>query len=130
VASVTDDRVMLEGREVWISRPADSEALLTDEAFEREEFLPYWADLWPSAIELAHVVARWDLAGRRVLELGCGLALPGIAAALRGGRVTVSAIDTAWPAAIGPSAPTTAARDRSCRPSATANSHPIAGLMP
>jgi len=43
---------------------------------------------------------------------------------------TVSAIDTAWPAAIGPSAPTTAARDRSCRPSATANSHPIAGLMP
>ena len=90
MASVTDDRVMLEGREVWISRPADSEALLTDEAFEREEFLPYWADLWPSAIELAHVVARWDLARRRVLELGCGLALPGIAAALRGGRVTVS----------------------------------------
>ena len=90
MASVTDDRVMLEGREVWISRPADSEALLTDEAFEREEFLPYWADLWPSAIELAHVVARWDLAGRRVLELGCGLALPGIAAALRGARVTVS----------------------------------------
>ena len=82
--------MVLEGREVWISRPADSEALLTDEAFEREEFLPYWADLWPSAIELAHVVARWDLAGRRVLELGCGLALPGIAAALRGGRVTVS----------------------------------------
>jgi len=90
VAGVIDDRVVLEGREVWISRPADSEALLTDEAFEREEFLPYWADLWPSAIELAHVVARWDLAGRRVLELGCGLALPGIAAALRGGRVTVS----------------------------------------
>ena len=90
MAGVIDDRVVLEGREVWISRPADSEALLTDEAFEREEFLPYWADLWPSAIELAHVVARWDLAGSRVLELGCGLALPGIAAALRGGRVTVS----------------------------------------
>jgi predicted nicotinamide N-methyase len=90
VAGVIDDRVVLGGREVWISRPADSEALLTDEAFEREEFLPYWADLWPSAIELAHVVARWDLAGSRVLELGCGLALPGIAAALGGGRVTVS----------------------------------------
>jgi predicted nicotinamide N-methyase len=90
VAGVIDDGVVLEGREVWISRPADSEALLTDEAFEREEFLPYWADLWPSAIELAHVVARWDLADSRVLELGCGLALPGIVAALRGGRVTVS----------------------------------------
>jgi predicted nicotinamide N-methyase len=90
VAGVVEDRVVLGGREVWISRPADSEALLTDEAFAREEFLPYWADLWPSAIELAHAVARKDMKSRRVLELGCGLALPGIAAALAGGRVTVS----------------------------------------
>ena len=89
-SGVVDDRLELAGREVWIRRPVDSEALLTDEAFAREEFLPYWADLWPSAIELAHVVAGWDLAGASVLELGCGLALPGIAAALRGGDVTVS----------------------------------------
>lgn len=87
---VVDDRLELAGREVWIRRPADSEALLTDEAFAREEFLPYWADLWPSAIELAHVVAGGELEGVSVLELGCGLALPGIAAALRGAEVTVS----------------------------------------
>jgi predicted nicotinamide N-methyase len=90
VAEVIEDRLVLAGREVWITRPADSEALLTEEAFAREEFLPYWADLWPSAIELAHTVETWELGGRSVLELGCGLALPGIAAALRGGRVTVS----------------------------------------
>lgn len=90
MTGVIEDRLLLAGREVWISRPADSEALLTEEAFAHEEFLPYWADLWPSAIELAHVVEGWDLAGATVLELGCGLALPGIAAALRGGTVTVS----------------------------------------
>jgi len=32
--------------------PADSEAILnaiSDEQFEKDEFLPYWAELWPSA---------------------------------------------------------------------------------
>jgi predicted nicotinamide N-methyase len=61
--------------------------LLTEEGFEREEFLPYWAELWSSSIALAHDVARRSLRGARVLELGCGLGLPSIAAALAGGRV-------------------------------------------
>ncbi len=52
-----------------------------------EEFLPYWAELWPSALALARVVARRPLTGRRVIELGCGLGLPALAAALAGGRV-------------------------------------------
>ena len=52
-----------------------------------DEFLPYWAELWPSGVALAHVVAGLDLAGKRVLELGAGLGLPSLAAALRGGDV-------------------------------------------
>ncbi len=36
---------------------------------------------------LAHDIARRALRGARVLELGCGLGLPSIAAALAGGRV-------------------------------------------
>ena len=58
--------------------------LLDEEAFEHEEFLPYWAELWPSASTLAAAVAERDLHGARTLELGCGLALPSVAAALMG----------------------------------------------
>ena len=74
-----------------IGRPRDSEALLDEEAFDaRDEYLPYWAELWPSAIALARVVARRTLTARRVLELGCGLGLPGLAAAVGGARATLT----------------------------------------
>ena len=78
------------GREILVLRPRDSEALLDEEAFEHEEFLPYWAELWPSAVALARAVYPRSLAGARVLELGCGLGVPSIAAALRGARVVAS----------------------------------------
>ena len=68
-------------------RPPDAEALITEEAFEHEEFLPYWAELWSSAVALAHDVSLRSLRGRPTLELGCGLGLPSIAAARAGGRV-------------------------------------------
>jgi predicted nicotinamide N-methyase len=48
---------------------------------------PYWAQPWPSGIVLATIVAGEDVTGVRVLELGCGLALPSLAAARRGARV-------------------------------------------
>jgi predicted nicotinamide N-methyase len=79
--------VALPGRELALLAPRDGEALLSEEAFEHEEFLPYWAELWPSALALARVIARRPLTGRRVIELGCGLGLPSLAAALAGGRV-------------------------------------------
>ncbi len=82
-----DECIFLPVGEVALTRPRDSEALLTDEGFEHEEFLPYWAELWSSSIALAHDVARRSLRGARVVELGCGLGLPSIAAALAGGRV-------------------------------------------
>ena len=75
------------GRDLAVLRPRDSEALLDDHAFEHEEFLPYWAELWPSGVALARAVAGRALKGARVLELGCGLGLPSIAAARAGGRV-------------------------------------------
>lgn len=82
-----EDDVAIGARTLRILRPRDSEALLDEEAFEREEFLPYWAEVWPSGVALARHVAAQEPAGRRVLELGCGLALPSIAAALAGARV-------------------------------------------
>jgi predicted nicotinamide N-methyase len=79
--------VPLPGRELLLLAPRDGEALLSEEAFEQEEYLPYWAELWPSALGLARAVARRPLTGRRAIELGCGLGLPSIAAAVAGARV-------------------------------------------
>jgi predicted nicotinamide N-methyase len=84
---LADERVRVGDHEIRLVFPRDSEALLDEQAFEQEEFLPYWAQLWPSAIALARVVAGLRPAGRRVLELGCGLGLPSIAAALEGAGV-------------------------------------------
>jgi predicted nicotinamide N-methyase len=87
VEDLVEHVVALPGRDLALLAPRDRDALLSEEAFAHEEFLPYWAELWPSALALARVVARRPLTGRRVIELGCGLGLPAIAAALAGGRV-------------------------------------------
>jgi predicted nicotinamide N-methyase len=68
-------------------RPPSADELIDEAAFDEEEFLPYWAELWPSGLALARHIATIDLGGRRVLELGCGLGLPSLAAALRGADV-------------------------------------------
>ena len=70
-----------------ILRPPSADELIDEAAFDDDEFLPYWAELWPSGVALARAVAQLDLAGRRVLELGCGLGLPSLAAALGGADV-------------------------------------------
>lgn len=72
---------------VALLRPPDVERWLDEEAFARDEYLPYWAELWPAARALAAAVADRALAGARVLELGCGLGLPSVAAALGGATV-------------------------------------------
>ena len=84
---LVEEVVGIGGHDLCLLRPRDAEALLSEEAFEHEEFLPYWAELWPSALALARAVGARALHGARTLELGCGLGLPSLAAALAGGRV-------------------------------------------
>src|SRR4051795_12854266 len=84
---LVEEVVPLADRELAVLRPRDSEALLDEHAFEQDEFLPYWAELWPSGVALAQAIGGRALKGARVVELGCGLGLPSIAAALAGGRV-------------------------------------------
>jgi predicted nicotinamide N-methyase len=86
-ADPIEEVVPIGGRELLVLRPRDAESLLSEEAFADDEFLPYWAELWPSALALARAVAARALHGARVVELGCGLALPSIVAAQGGGRV-------------------------------------------
>jgi predicted nicotinamide N-methyase len=85
--NLVEEAVDVDGLMLSLLRPRQADALLSEEAFEQEEFLPYWAELWPSALALARVLRRRDLTGLRVVELGCGLALPSIVAALGGARV-------------------------------------------
>src|SRR3954452_19529008 len=87
VDDLVEEVVGIGGRDLALLRPRDAEALLSEEAFEHEEFLPYWAELWPSALALARALASRALHGARTLELGCGLGLPSLAAAVAGGRV-------------------------------------------
>ena len=67
MTELVEERIALPIGEVALSRPRDAEALLTEEGFEKEEFLPYWAELWPSGVALADDVARRSLRGAPVL---------------------------------------------------------------
>jgi predicted nicotinamide N-methyase len=77
----------LAGRTLTLLRPPSADELIDEAAFAVDEFLPYWAEVWPSGVLLAEHVAARDFRGRRVLELGAGLGLPSLAAALRGADV-------------------------------------------
>jgi len=90
IEDLVEEIVPLRDGELSVLRPRDSEALLDEEAFEHEEYLPYWAELWPSGVALARELSGRRLRGARTLELGCGLALPSMAAARAGGRVVAS----------------------------------------
>jgi predicted nicotinamide N-methyase len=81
------ERILLAGNELVIVRPDDPESLIDETRFDEDEFLPYWAELWPSGIALAQHVSELKLDGVCVVELGCGLALPSFAAALAGAEV-------------------------------------------
>jgi len=90
--------VQIAGRSLRIYRPADPDLLLDDAqvhaANERNDYMPYWAFLWPSAVKMASAViqADWPV-GTSVLELGAGVGLVGLASQLRGDRVTFSDYD-------------------------------------
>jgi predicted nicotinamide N-methyase len=85
--ALIEERVEVAGRELALLRPPSADELIDEEKFDDEEFLPYWAELWPSGIALAQVVTGLELRGKRVLELGAGLGIPSLAAALGGGDV-------------------------------------------
>jgi predicted nicotinamide N-methyase len=84
---VAEEVELAPGERLEILRPPSAEELIDEAAFDEEEFLPYWAELWPSGLALARHVASREVRGLRVLELGCGLGLPALAAALQGADV-------------------------------------------
>ncbi len=75
---------------VELLHPASAEELIDEQDFARDERLPYWADIWPSALVLARHVIALRGSGDALLELGCGAGLVTTAAVLAGFRVTAS----------------------------------------
>ncbi|HEV2131729.1 MAG TPA: hypothetical protein VGR27_11530, partial [Longimicrobiaceae bacterium] len=67
--------------------PHAADELIDEEDFDRDERLPYWAELWPSARALARYLLEREVPAGRVLELGAGVALPSLALHARGAEV-------------------------------------------
>lgn len=70
----------------------DSPEVLT--ANLQDDYMPYWAYLWPAALQIAESLlgSHWPK-NTRVLELGCGLGLVGIAALVAGYSVSLTDYD-------------------------------------
>lgn len=86
--TLCSERLVAGGVELELLRPAAPEDLIDEEAFACDEFLPYWAELWPAALALAEALP--GLHRLRVVELGCGLGVPSLVAAARGANVTAT----------------------------------------
>lgn len=94
-SNITCDSVQIENVSVKLFRIKDVENLLdqiTDQDFSKDERLPYWAELWPSALAMAEFILQNPqlFKHKKVLELGCGLGLSGIAATFAGAEVVFS----------------------------------------
>jgi ETFB lysine methyltransferase len=98
-ASPVNNRILKEynfnDHVIKLEQVADVEKLvdeIADDEFNKDERLPYWAEVWPSARALAEYFLNnlRELKDKNVLELGCGVGLVGIAATLAGAKVTFS----------------------------------------
>ncbi len=52
-----------------------------------EEYCPYFGVLWEAGIGLSQYLLKMDLNNKRVLEIGCGLALPSFLVTKMGGEI-------------------------------------------
>lgn len=85
-------RLSIGGYDFDLRRDQDMDALwesLGRDGFGSDERMPYWAEIWPASLLLTAwlAVRQGDIAGRRCLDLGCGMGLSALAGAAVGGRV-------------------------------------------
>lgn len=52
--------------------------------------IPYWPVAWPAGLGLARYLAARELSGRTVIELGSGVGISGLGAAIAGAQVLVT----------------------------------------
>lgn len=76
-----------------VLQPPESAELPDDGPVEWAPLVPYWSVLWRSGVALARHLDGEALVGLRVVELGCGLAVPSMAAARAGATVLATDAD-------------------------------------
>jgi predicted nicotinamide N-methyase len=79
--------IELPSGELRVLQPEEAAALPDSGPVEWAPVAPYWAVLWRSGVALARELDGVALRGLRVVELGCGLAVPSLAAARAGATV-------------------------------------------
>ena len=79
--------IELPSGELRVWQPQEAAELPDAGPVEWAPIAPYWAVLWRSGVALACELDTVALRGLRVVELGCGLALPSITAARAGAAV-------------------------------------------
>ena len=93
--TLATQEIALPGLAVTLLKPRNSDDLISEADYVRDERLPYWADLWASSETLAAFLleqrlrlamvpalqqAARDGVAPAAIELGCGLGLPTLAA--------------------------------------------------
>ncbi len=88
---LTETHYMFGGDSFSFLSVLDSYALLdriSPEEFIKDEQMPYWAEIWPSAITLSSFLAdELMLQGLRVIEIGAGVGMVSVVAASKGAHV-------------------------------------------
>ena len=104
VSQLTHRSVVIGDRTFKMTYPGNADQLLdhpsTLSAFDADEYMPYWAELWPASQMLGKaLLAQSDELSERlepgatVLEIGCGVGLSGVVALSLGYRVIFSDYD-------------------------------------
>jgi predicted nicotinamide N-methyase len=91
----TEREWVVDGTKFCLVLPAVPDAFLEDpevhSAFERDEYMPYWAFLWPAALKMVATILQTDWpASAEVLEVGAGIGIVGLAGLMKGLNVTIS----------------------------------------
>lgn len=73
--------------ELRLLRPRDGAELPDDGGVEWAPLVPYWSVLWRSGLALGRELSGRRLDGLRVVELGCGIGVPSLAASRSGAAV-------------------------------------------
>jgi predicted nicotinamide N-methyase len=80
-------KLSLRHGELRLLQPRDGAELPDDGDVQWAPLVPYWSVLWRSGLALGHELSRRRLDGMRVVELGCGMGVPSLAASRSGAAV-------------------------------------------